>query len=967
MLASSRKMPLRSAAFHLSLACRTALLFALFSQLFHSDGGSWVSSGEAAASPDVEVTAGSNPFPEGLSESLIESVKQSMAGKSGPMDGTIGKDGKFVLKESPSPPMGAKDTDAVSSPKPSSSAAESFVWPVTDEEEAQMKDLSVDDEKALNLENHKYQAEVDRLMDIIINSLYTQKEIFLRELVSNAADALEKIRFLSLSETSEGGQQSLGKKPMLDIRVDIDSNARTLSITDTGVGMTKQDLINNLGTVAKSGTSNFLEALANGGDVNLIGQFGVGFYSAFLVADKVTVVSKHNDDAQYLWVSTADGSFSMAEDPRGTTLGRGTRITLHMKEDATEFLNEGHLKELLQKYSQFIAFPIFLKSERTVTEEVPVEEELKEDKEGEEEKDDMEVKDEEEEEKKEKKEKKMRKVEKKVREWTQLNTQKAIWLRPKEEVTEQEYNSFYKSVTKDWTDPISYIHFTGEGEIEFKAILYIPSRAPMDMFDNYFSKQTSIKLYVRRVLVADQFEDLLPKYLHFVKGVVDSDDLPLNVSREQLQQHKIMKVISKKLTRKVIELMRKLSKDADSHRADLRKQLKDEGDSMDKDARKKIVSELEKRDSKFDKVMNEFSRNMKLGCYEDDANRSKVAKVLRFYTNKNTDNPIDLDAYVANMTENQASIYYASGESVEKLKAIPQIQVFDKKGIEVLLLTEAMDEPCIQKLTEFEGKKFESIQKGEVSLEQTDEEKNREKKLRKMYDPLLTWWKKSLGAKVQKVEISRRLVVDPVAVASSQWGYSAYMEKIMKTQTFADSNQIKMMAGQKILEINPDHPVVHELLLRVKTNSEDPQAVSTAEMLYYAALMSSGYDLENPQTMAAHMYRLVGGDIGVKIDPEFKVDVSDVPDEEEEKGEEEEEDFDDMSEAIESKEDVAQEAEEDVTTEEQKEEEKEEAEKEEAEKEEAEKEEAAKEEAEKEEAEAAKEEAEEAKEERDEL
>merc|ERR1712194_819414 len=409
-------------------------------------------------------------------------------------------------------------------------------------------------------EKHEFQAEVHRMMDIIINSLYTDRQVFLRELVSNSMDALEKVRFYSVQDESY-----LGETKDLEVKIEYDSAAKTLSITDTGVGMSKQDLINNLGTLAKSGTSNFLEAMAQGesGDANLIGQFGLGFYSAFLVADKVTVTSKSNEDpTQHVWESTADASFSVIEDPRGNTLGRGSRITLLLKEDSLEFLSEAKIKEITSRHSQFMEHPIYVRVQKTV---------------------DAEDEDEDEEEDKEKEDKEPKQPKEKktqtVFEWEQINTQKASWLRPKEEVSEEEYTSLYKALTKDYMDPLSHIHFSAEGEIDFKSILYIPKSAPMDMLDNYWTKKSEIKLYVRRVLVADRFEELLPRYLNFVRGVVDSDDLPLNVSREQLQQNKIMKVISKKLVRKVLELLKKLSKESEDKEDDEEEEEEESSDA----------------------------------------------------------------------------------------------------------------------------------------------------------------------------------------------------------------------------------------------------------------------------------------------------------------------------------------------------------------------------------------------------
>merc|ERR1712005_27868 len=371
--------------------------------------------------------------------------------------------------------------------------------------------------------------------DIIINSLYTDKQVFLRELISNSADALEKARFHSVQDDSY-----LGDTKDLEVKIEHDADAKTISIIDTGLGMTKADLINNLGTVAKSGTTNFLEAMAEGADANLIGQFGVGFYSAFLVADKVSVTSKCNDDAvQHVWESSADASFTVVDDPRGNTLGRGSRVTLHLKEDAHDYLSEDKLKDTAKKYSQFIQFPIYVKIKKEV--DADTEEDDDDDKE-EEEKDEVETKDDEEKEEKEDEEEEKKPKKKTVFEWEQVNTQKAIWLRAKEDVTEEEYNEFYKGISKDYLDPLAYTHFNAEGEIEFKSILFLPKKAPFDMMDNYWTKNSEVKLYVRRVLVAEKFQELLPRYLNFVRGVVDSDDLPLNVSREQLQQNKIMKV-----------------------------------------------------------------------------------------------------------------------------------------------------------------------------------------------------------------------------------------------------------------------------------------------------------------------------------------------------------------------------------------------------------------------------------------
>merc|ERR1711912_141948 len=407
-------------------------------------------------------------------------------------------------------------------------------------------------------------------------------------------------------------------------------------------------------------------------------------------------------------------------------------------------------------------------------------------------------------------------------------------------VTEEEYNEFYKSISKDYLDLLAYTHFNAEGEIEFKSILFLPKKAPMDMMDNYWTKKSEVKLYVRRVLVAEKFEELLPRYLNFVRGVVDSDDLPLNVSREQLQQNKIMKVISKKLVkklvRKVLELMKKLAKEDES--GEEKEEKKDKKDE----------------ETSWAKFYKEFAKNLKMGCYEDDSNRSKLSKLLRFTTSKSEGKDISLDKYLDRMAESQESIYYMSGDSLDTMNKAPSLQVFKKKDLEVLMLTDHLDEPCIQKLADYEGKKFGSIQKADVKLDESEDEKKRFSKLKDMYKPLTDWWKdklteftekgamKDAGVKVEKVEVSKRLTESPVVVVTSQFGYSAQQEKVMKAQSFQNKDQISMMSGRKTLEVNPNHPVVVDLLAKIKADKADPAALDTAQVLFQTALIESGYE-----------------------------------------------------------------------------------------------------------------------------
>ena len=737
------------------------------------------------------------------------------------------------------------------------------------------------------VEKHEFQAEMHRLMDIIINSLYSHKEVFLRELVSNAHDAVEKARYLSLSDPD-----FLNAKRELEIRIEFDEEAKTLSITDTGVGMTKADLINNLGTVAKSGTTNFIEKMSESGaaDSSLIGQFGVGFYSAFLVADKVKVVSKSNSESkQYAWESSAASSFTIVEDD-GERLGRGTKIVLHLKDDSTEFLNAGEIKELVNKFSQFIPFPIMVRVPKTVEEEVPIEEgeetASEEDNEDKEEKDGEEEEDEDEE---EKKKPKTKKVSKTVLEWEHVNTAKPIWMRSRENITDDDYTEFYKAISKDSQAPLAHTHFSAEGQTEFRSILFIPKKSPFGMMDNYWKKKNDIKLYVRRVMVADKIEDMLPAYLgSFVRGMVDSDDLPLNVNRDQIQQSKVLKVISKKLVKKILDLLKDMAKEAEPK--DESKEVNEEEVDDDSDAEvRKPKERKEGEKSDWELFYEQYSTQLKLGCYEDDNNRERVAKLLRFNTWKSPLDVTSLDAYIKAAGGEEAKfIYYMSGDSVEVMQKSPALQAFKKRDIDVILLHDNLDEPCIQRLTEYSGKKFVSIQKADVQLPETPEEKTRFKKLKAMYRPLTDWWKEQLnsatekggilekaGVKIEGVVVSKRLVDSPCVVVSSQWGHSAQQERVMKSQAFQQKDDFGFLMGRKTLEVNPNHPVIVDLLKRVQNDKSDNQATDTASVLFQAALLDSGYEIGDPSALVSRVYKLMSVQLGV--DPEAPVQDVEVP------------------------------------------------------------------------------------------
>lgn len=479
-------------------------------------------------------------------------------------------------------------------------------------------------------EKYEFHAEVDRLMDIIIHALYSNREIFLRELISNAADALHKIRFIGLTNKAVLGEGDVAE---LDIKLSFDKEKKTITITDKGVGMTKKQLIDNLGTVARSGTTEFLEKMKDDSNNNLslIGQFGVGFYSVYLVADRVTVVSKsYEDSTQWVWESAAQRTFTVTEDARGNTLGRGTSITLHLKEDAEEFLDQATLERLVKHYSEFINFPIYLQTTRTESKEEPVEaeeaeEEAKEDTEDKKEDEELEVVEEE-----DKAKPKTKTVTHTVTEWSRLNTNPAIWTRNAADISEEEYANFYKALTKDDNGHLTYIHFTAEGEMTFRSILYIPKKAEPGLYDRFYEKSTSLKLYVRRVLISNEFDDFLPRYLSFVKGIVDSEDLPLNVSRETLAQNRVLKVMAKKITRKVLEMLRKLADDeAEAEAAEA------EGDKEGETT--EAVSEEKKNG--YSTFWENFGKSIKLGLIDDRANKSKLSKLLRFQTASQTANP----------------------------------------------------------------------------------------------------------------------------------------------------------------------------------------------------------------------------------------------------------------------------------------------------------------------------------------
>ena len=720
-------------------------------------------------------------------------------------------------------------------------------------------------------ETFAFNADIAQLMSLIINTFYSNKEIFLRELISNASDALDKLRYKSLTDAS-----ALEVNKLMRIDLIPDKANQTLTIRDTGIGMTKTDLIDNLGTIAKSGTKAFMEAIQAGADLSMIGQFGVGFYSAYLVADRVEVMSKHNDeDDAHVWISEAGTSFKVRKTTESDgAITRGTSIKLYLKKDMLEFLEEHKIRELVKKHSAFVGFPISLQVEKTTIsgavknndatraehnhERTAVNDndttarvehhdddhaghdDHDNDRAGHDDHDDdlPTIEDVHEDHDDSDSDKENTPPSKKhtktvvTHEWETINTQKPIWTKKPDDVKTEEYSAFYKALTNDWEDHLAVKHFSVEGQLEFKSILFIPKRAPFDLFETK-NAQNNIKLYVRRVFITDDCKDLIPGYLSFVKGVVDSEDLPLNISRESLQQNKILRVIQKNLIKKSLDMFTEL---AENNKCD------------------------------YMKFYEAFGKNIKLGIHEDQHNRKRLSELLRYRSSKSGVETTSLKEYVSRMKSHQKCIYYVAGETQVALEKSPFLETLIKKDFEVLYMTDAIDEYAVQQLKQYDDKALVCVAKEGLQLEQTDEELKVAQVDNTSFDNLLQKVKEILGDNIEKVVLSERIVSSPCCLVTGEFGWSANMERIMKAQAMRDDSMTSYMVSKKTMELNPRHPIVLALRTQIGSNANTNTNVITdlVWLLFETSLLTSGFSLNEPSTFAGRIHNLIK--LGLTID-----------------------------------------------------------------------------------------------------
>jgi len=698
-----------------------------------------------------------------------------------------------------------------------------------------------ENEKINNIENmeieknlFKFNADMTQLMNLIVNNFYSNKDIFLRELLSNSSDAINKIRHnrLNLSKDSETIEY--------EIKININKEEGILSIEDTGIGMNKMDLLNNIGTIASSGTKKFINELQNKNDLSLIGQFGVGFYSAFLVADKVKILTKKdNENEKYEWESNGDSTFNLREDSN-LDIERGTKIELYLKDNCKTYLEESTIKNIVNEHSQYINYPIKLlvhKTRQIEVEEEEKKEEEEEKKENSESKkkldDEVEIEELKEETQEDENNKEKKTIEESYEEWEQLNDQKPIWIKNSETLSEEDYKNFYKDITKKTyglNEYYIYKHFSIEGQVSVKGILYIPKCDFNPFMIKENDNSNNIKLYVKRVFLSDNCRDLVPHYLNFVKGIVDCEDLPLTVSREMLQESKTVEIIRKVIIKQILTMFSDLQQDIE----------------------------------KYEEFYKEYSKNIKAGYHEDDKNRQKYLDLFRFYSSKSTDKLIKLDDYINRMKENQSGIYYIAGENVNILENSPYTERLKKNDIEVLYFTETIDEYISQILTSYkhDSKDIKFICINKDDLELGEKEDNTEKDIGVKYEKLCNRIQEVLNDNLEKVIISDRIVDSPCCLVSN---LSANMERIMKSQPLEKINNY-MLNRKKTLEININHPIISGLDKMIVSEKEKEYIDELICMLYDTSCLNSGFSLRNVNEYSKRIYKLL--DNGINLENE---------------------------------------------------------------------------------------------------
>jgi len=630
------------------------------------------------------------------------------------------------------------------------------------------------------VETLQFQAETRQLLDLMIHSLYSNKEIFLRELISNSSDAIDRLRFEALThpELLEGGEE-------FQIRLEADRNLRTLTVHDNGIGMSRDEVIANIGTIAKSGTRELVDRIKKGESqqsiAELIGQFGVGFYSSFMAADRIVLVTRRaGETAATRWESTGDGTYTVEETEKA---GRGTSVTLYLKPEdkengLDEFSDRWVISRIVRRYSDFVSYPIVLKAEK----DPEIEDLAKEKETG---------------------EKPVMPLEEKV-----LNTMKPIWTRPQSEVKPEDYNEFYKHIAHDWTEPLKVISYKAEGRIEYQALLFIPAQAPYDLY--YVASKPGLQLYVKRIQILEKCEDLLPQYLRFVRGVVDSPDLALNVSREMLQKDRFITLIRKGLTKKILDVLTEMK---------------------------------EKEPDTYLKFWTEFGRAIKEGTSSDYENKEKLLELLVFQSSNDPEKLTSLKEYVERMKEGQNEIYYLPGESRSQVENSPNLEAFKEKGYEVLYLVDTVDELLTQSLNEYGGKKLKSAGKGTVSLGNEEEKKQTEEELKakeEQLKPLLDALQTKLDTWVKQVRLTNRLTNSPVCLVGAEHDYSPQLEKLLQKGKGGGPKQ------RRILELNPKHDILAKMSEHFEKNAEDPVLEDYAQLLFGYGLIAEGGELPDP-------------------------------------------------------------------------------------------------------------------------